>query len=107
MVTSLKIIIRDSEMENDKPYFSLAIDFEAKNKLNELTKLYKLTQSEVIEALLTIANSEVAVLSFEEKVKTKYLNREERISKKKKLRKALSSIPDTELLKILRDKGLL
>ena len=92
---------------SDKPYFSLAIDQAAKTKLDELTDTFKLTQSEVIEALLETAESDHAILSLQNKIKIKLTKRVEQKEKKKELRKALSKISHSDLVKILEDKGLL
>lgn len=96
---------------SDKPYFSLAINKPAKNRLDALTEQHKLSQSEVIETLLAASESvdlqESLAFFFANKKAAKDSERAARKEKKASLRSALSKIPDGELERLLQENGLL
>ena len=93
-------------MQDKKQYFSLAIAEEARDSLNKLAKLYKLTQSEVIETLISTASMPYTIELLEKQAAEKERGRRERNSNRQKLRKAISALSEEELNEILKAKGI-
>ena len=88
-------------MKDKQTYFSLAIDEPSRVTLNAIAKLHKLSQSEVIEAMLSCAESDYMNLVFAQAAADKKSTRDINAKKREALRKAMSKLSAEEMEEIL------